>query len=105
VNTVHGDKAQTHTLKTEHEAWMAVREGTKTAEFRRDDRGFQVGDLLRLKHGTDLATGLVLHRRITHIVRGPAFGIPEGYAMLSIAPELCERGCGKHRHDGQACGW
>lgn len=86
----------THTLKTEHDAWLAVRDGSKTAEFRRDDRGFKVGDLLRLKHGTDEATGLVLHRRITHIVRGPAFGIPEGYAMLSmIDPALAAAGTEK----------
>lgn len=75
-----------HNLKTHPEPWRAVRDGTKTAEFRRDDRGFSVGDHLRLTyHDPDSPEDLDYPRievKVTHIQRG--FGIPEGYVMLSI---------------------
>lgn len=84
---------QFHDLKCFRESFEAIRDGTKTAEFRRDDRGFSVGDVLVLRSGSpaDNAQGFVYHEsappelvRITHIVRGPDFGIPEGFAMLSV---------------------
>ena len=79
-----------HHLKTSHDAWDAVERGDKTAEFRKDDRGFKVGDKLVLFRTTLPAPELLpqiptLTRWITHIVRGPDYGIPKGYAMLSIA--------------------
>jgi hypothetical protein len=80
----------THELKTDAEMWRAVWCGTKTAEFRRDDRGFEVWDEIVLRVPTEQST---ITKRITHIVRGPQFGIPDGYAMLSFcdAAEQCRR--------------
>ncbi len=75
----------THVLETAPAMWLAVRDGVKTAEFRRDDRGFEVGDTLDLRFITE--GGASLRRRVTHVVRGPIFGIPEGFAMLSLASE------------------
>lgn len=37
-----------HTLKTLDPWFSAVVKGDKTAELRKDDRGFQVGDVVRL---------------------------------------------------------
>ena len=74
--------AVTHVLKTAPAPWMSVRAGVKTAEFRRDDRGFEVNDLLDLRCITEGGESIV--KRITHIVRGPSFGVPDGYAMLSL---------------------
>ena len=73
-----------HDLKTDPEMWEALSKGVKTAEFRRDDRGFEVGDILHLHHNGYPFGEAVLWERITHIVRGPAYGIPDGYAMLSL---------------------
>ena len=74
-----------HDLKTDWEMWQAVAHGEKTAEFRRDDRGYAVGDVLRLFDPYYPSDALhALERVVTHIVRGPAYGIPEGYAMLSF---------------------
>jgi hypothetical protein len=82
--------AEQHLLKTEQSCWEAIRDGAKTAEFRRNDRGFEVGDELLLRcvfrNGfVDPNPDFLIRRQITHIVRGPAFGIPEGYAMLSLS--------------------
>ena len=84
-----------HELKCVKESFEAIRSGEKTCEFRRDDRegGYQVGDVLVLRCGLSASNaqgfvyaGHVLPEtvRIKHDVRGPDFGIPEGFAMLSI---------------------
>jgi hypothetical protein len=78
-----------HFLKTDPDCWDAISDDRKTADFRKDDREFEVNDLLILKRGTFEGVGegfRYCYRVITHIVRGPAFGIPEGYAMLSLKP-------------------
>ena len=84
-----------HILKCWPDPFQAVWDGRKLAEFRRDDRGFEVGDILTLREwvpdiaasapmGEDRYTGRILARKITDIRRGGRFGIPDGYAMLSL---------------------
>ncbi len=102
-----------HVLKTWPEPFAALLDGTKTAEFRRDDRGFQVGDELLLREFDpgaitaaqiyDLSAGYSgreIKRLVSHVVRGPAFGVPDGFAVLSLAvracyccTESCQAGC------------
>lgn len=97
----------THTLKTWPPHFTAIWDGIKRAELRRDDRGYAVGDVLRLHEwdptmyewaindgSTDRAatafaySGRTVIARITHIVaNGP--WLAEGYVMLSI--ETVER--------------
>ena len=80
-----------HDLKILPEYYDAVRNGTKRFELRRDDRGFQVRDVLCLwktiKDGTGRpqVTGEVIWTEITYILRGtPQYGLGEGYAILSL---------------------
>lgn len=86
----------THTLKTDPEAFQAVAAGLKTFEIRLDDRGFQVGDALHLletvstgaemKAGAPLAyTGASCLVTVSHILRGPIYGLADGWAILSLA--------------------
>lgn len=87
---------KTHRLKTWPEAFDATYRGEKTAEFRKNDRDFEVGDLVTLERwDPETEVPRPLHvfpdltlreivKRITHIVYGPDFGIPKGYAMLSL---------------------
>lgn len=82
-------KANYHELKAWPASFEAVWSGKKTAEFRRNDRDFQEGDWLRLREWLPLDedgeyTGAELGVTITDIQRGPDWGIPEGYAVLSI---------------------
>lgn len=73
-----------HELKTAPSAFCHVIDGTKTAEYRKDDRGFSVGDVLWLREWSQAFgyTGREATAVITHITRGP--WVPEGFAMLSM---------------------
>jgi hypothetical protein len=77
-----------HELKCWPEAFVSVCAGTKTAEFRRDDRGFEAGDILVLREWEPASsnyTGRAVRKTISHITRGPRWGLPDGFAMLSLA--------------------
>jgi len=80
-----------HFLKTYPEPWHAVQLGLKTAEFRLNDRDYQVGDYLVLQlvdvheDGTVIKLNRNIFRQVTHILAN-SFGMPRGYAMLSLHP-------------------
>jgi len=116
-----------HHLKTWPEIWNAIASGVKTAEYRIDDRHFAVGDVLCFKWwdpSQDLSWGKQEHPlgyayknsgfgsnlsyddkvgtesircRVTHIVRGPHFGIPEGYCVMSM--QLLPTITGEENHE------
>ncbi|MDW5418109.1 DUF3850 domain-containing protein [Iodobacter sp. CM08] len=78
----------THELKIHPELFAEILLGNKTAEIRKDDRGFQLGDTLIIypydpecneRIGNDDC-----YRKVTHIVRGGQFGIEPGYVLLSM---------------------
>lgn len=93
-----------HELKTDSEVFEAVLRGEKTYEIRKDDRGFNVGDELRLRetastgaqmkcYGFPLEyTGREVTKTVSHILRGPIYGLAEGWAILSFTlAELAAR--------------
>jgi hypothetical protein len=94
---------RTHELKTDPDVFQALTEGEKTYEIRRDDRGFQVGDILILREteysGEQMFAGAPLEytgrhavRRVTHALRGPQYGLSEGWVILSVNdPEQPDR--------------
>lgn len=93
----------THFLKIAPNYLDAIKSGEKTFEVRRDDRGFQTGDLLVLKRygrvgavyeylteencraikGADVDN---ITCRITWILTGGQLGIEPGYVVMSIEP-------------------
>ena len=75
-----------HKLKVDLYLWQSLVNGTKTAEVRKNDRDFAVGDILILyPYGKGIkACRTFLERKITHIVHGPNYGIQEGYSLLSF---------------------
>ena len=77
-----------HVLKTWPVEFEATRIGLKTAEYRKDDgRGFEIGDGLILREwdpGSEKYTGREVSVVVTHLVRGPAFGVKYEHVMMSI---------------------
>ena len=87
----------THTLKTDPEVYDALHPDQKTFEIRFNDRNFQVGDFLILERtestGAEMKEGAPLVyserrkvRRITYIMRGPVYGLSEGWVIMSVKP-------------------
>jgi hypothetical protein len=78
----------THDLKTWPEYFAAAESGEKPFEVRLADRDFVVGDVLCLLEWDPRAeryTGGMIHRRVTYILRGPAFGISDGFVVMGLA--------------------
>lgn len=70
---------------------QAIRMRDKRAEFRKDDREFAVGDTATLTYSETNENAQPPRFKsswvrvvITHIQRGPKYGIPEGYCMFSF---------------------
>jgi hypothetical protein len=84
-----------HEVKIWPENFTPLDHGEKTAEYRKDDRGYAVGDIVVAKEwdpNTERYTGRVTIRRISHIVRGGCFGMPVGYVMISLNRTLPQGG-------------
>jgi hypothetical protein len=86
-----------HILKTFVDYWRAVESGEKTFEVRRDDRGFQKGDVLVLrcmeknfrghwveKRHTHDNSPYQIRRKITYVLTGGQLGIEPGYVVLGL---------------------
>lgn len=81
---------QFHGLKCLSQFFDAIVSGTKTSEVRRDDRGYQVGDVMILNRINGefpeildpQCTPVVCE--ITHVLRGEEWGIVKGFVVLSF---------------------
>lgn len=77
-----------HDLKTWPGPFQAVRDGLKPWELRKNDRDYRVGDLLRLREwcpDIEDYSGAVEERLVKWMLEGPAFGLPDGYVIMSLA--------------------
>lgn len=88
----------THELKTWPGPFQAVVDGRKRFEIRRDDRGFTVGDTLKLEeYDPGTGRGYALNYRwikceVTHIVEGERWGLLPHFVVMSI--DVKEEGVG-----------
>ncbi len=75
-----------HEIKIYPSYYAAVASGDKTFELRKDDRGYKVGDILKLNEWDgEKYTGHSMMRRITYIYKGnDKYGLSDGYCILSI---------------------
>lgn len=83
-----------HDLKTWPNEFTAVAAGTKRFEFRENDRGYEVRDVLILHEwkpspecndrSVGEYTGRVLRVHVTYILHGPDFGVTPGFVVMSI---------------------
>lgn len=77
-----------HRLKIWPQFIDAIGREEKTFEVRKNDRDFRVGDILHLREWnpeTKEWGSLSITCFVTYILHGPAFGIEEGYCVMSIA--------------------
>ena len=79
-----------HELKVHPPYFSAISDGRKPFEARKDDRGFQTGEVLWLREfKPDVApdfkyTGNAEYARISYILRGGQFGIEVGHVVMGI---------------------
>lgn len=82
---------QTHELKCWPAYFDAIERDEKTFEVRRDDRGFQKGDILELRR-YDAKNDFYRHnlptirRRVLYVLTGGQFGIEPGYVVMGLGP-------------------
>lgn len=79
--------AKTHKLKTWKQYYRDVYRRMKKFEVRKDDRDFQVGDILILQEYDQLReelTGNEMHKKVTYKLIGGQWGIEEGFCVLGI---------------------
>lgn len=86
-----------HEVKTWPVYFDAVKRGEKPFEVRRDDRGYQKGDTLRMLRTREDEPHVVeyewrnpkpkhvLEREITYVLTGGQFGIEPGYVVLGLS--------------------
>lgn len=76
-----------HDLKTWPEFFTAITSGIKPFEVRKDDRGFEVGDTLRLREWQPGVgyTGAETTRVVTYILVGGFFGLEHGAVVMGLA--------------------
>jgi len=76
-----------HKLKTWQPYFSEVMSGIKRFEVRKDDRNFNVGDILILEeYDQELQelTGMVCKAIVIYKLPGGSFGIEKGYCVLGI---------------------
>jgi hypothetical protein len=79
-----------HPLKTHPEPFKAIWDGRKRFDFRKNDRGFQVGDTLKLFEydpDSDSESGRFVFCDVTYVIEGQ-FGVPHGYCVMSLSEPL-----------------
>jgi hypothetical protein len=82
---VKQEKQEEHELKTWTAPFQAMLDGVKRFEFRKNDRDYRVGNVLRLREwNPDTGyTGRELRAKVTWMLTS-GFGLPDGYCVMSI---------------------
>lgn len=86
VEEQDGEREPLHELKIWPAFFRAVMEGRKTYEIRKNDRGFMVGDPIRLNEydPTHGYTGKFCDVKVTYLTEGGQWGLPEDICVMSI---------------------
>lgn len=77
-----------HSLKTWPEYFNEIISGDKTFELRKNDRGFDEGDILKLCEYSPATgyTGRECVKKVSYLMLGGAFGLDSGYCIMSLKP-------------------
>ena len=86
-NTYKGEKRMKHhELKTQTAFYQEVERGVKNFEIRKNDRDFQVRDVVSLlEYVGDVPTGRkIIGMQVKCIFHGGQYGLEEGYCILGF---------------------
>ena len=75
-----------HEIKILPNLFEAKLRGLKPWEFRQDDRGYAVGDILNEREyepASNCFTGRSITEEVVYILHGGQYGIPEGYVIMT----------------------
>jgi hypothetical protein len=78
-----------HTLKTWPEFIDPLESGEKPFEIRKDDRNYQVGDILNLHEFDPVKQQYgkrFVIRQVTYVMRSARFGLKKGYCIMGLKP-------------------
>lgn len=77
-----------HKLKIQKQYWDKVRNGLKTFEIRKNDRNYQVGDLIHFIPISDNSNMIIPHNQntyiITYVFNGGEYGLSSDYCIFGI---------------------
>lgn len=87
------DAVKKHIIKILPEYFADVRAGRKKFEIRKNDRSYQVGDIVQLaEFEGQKFTGNVIEVQISYILRDcPQYGLDEGYCIFCWQSEHTEK--------------
>ena len=81
----------THEIKIRPEYFEKAKDWSKPFELRKDDRPYQLGDIVILKefsYSEGIYTGRQAVRKISYILRDcPDYGLKDGYCIIGFAFE------------------
>ena len=81
----------THELKIAPKYFEAVKNWTKPFEIRKDDRNYQVGDIVILKEFnlmSGIYSGRQIARKISYVLRHcPEYGLEQGFCVIGFRYE------------------
>lgn len=79
-----------HKIKIKKRYYDAVLKGEKTFEIRKNDRDYNVGDIINFIPIADDCDMILPHNqtsyKVTYVFHGGEYGLEEGYCVFGIAP-------------------
>lgn len=77
--------AKTIKVKTESQFFFSASVGDKPFEVRKDDRPYEVGDILeQYEYRNGKVTGWCIRQEICYLLRGTKWGIKTGYVVIGL---------------------
>ena len=80
-----------HKIKIKRKYYLAVQSGEKTFEIRKNDRDYQVGDIIHFVPIDDENGLIIPHNpnsyRITYVFHGGEYGLANGYCVFGIVSD------------------
>ena len=95
---------RTHELKIAPQYFREIANGNKPFEVRRNDREYQVGDILKLREYDGDYSGQEISAKVTYILDDPAY-CKDGYVVMGIKLRIVQEYNSKREQEMKATDW